>query len=60
MVPCSSVSEVKAIAMNPVRSELLAVGGDDPYARIYDRRKIKPYTYQVRFWVFLGLGLIRV
>ena len=27
--------------MSQVRNELLAVGANDPYVRIYDRRKIK-------------------
>lgn len=34
-------AEAKCLSINPVRNELLAVGANDPYARIYDRRKIK-------------------
>jgi len=33
--------EAKCVAINPVRSELLAVGANDPYIRLYDRRMIK-------------------
>ena len=38
--------EVKCIAVNEVRSEQLAVGGNDPYARVYDRRmlKVRPFV----------------
>lgn len=32
--------EVKCVAINPRRPELLAVGLNDPYARVYDRRMI--------------------
>ncbi|GAB6027757.1 WD and tetratricopeptide repeats [Chamberlinius hualienensis] len=32
--------EAKCIAVNPMRPELLAVGANDPYVRIYDRRKL--------------------
>ena len=32
--------EVKCITINPTRSELLAVGANDPYVRLYDRRMI--------------------
>jgi len=34
-------AEAKCLSINPVRNELLAVGANDPYVRIYDRRKIK-------------------
>lgn len=33
-------TEVKCVAINPRRPEFLAVGSNDPYARIYDRRMI--------------------
>lgn len=32
--------EVKCVAINPRRPELLGVGTNDPYARVYDRRMI--------------------
>jgi hypothetical protein len=31
---------------------LLAVGANDPYIRLYDRRMIKPTTVEVHFWCF--------
>lgn len=39
---CFPGAEAKCIAVNPRRSELLAVGANDVYARLYDRRMIKP------------------
>uniref|UniRef100_A0A0K8S7M9 WD and tetratricopeptide repeats protein 1 n=1 Tax=Lygus hesperus TaxID=30085 RepID=A0A0K8S7M9_LYGHE len=33
--------EAKCLSVNPLRSELIAVGANDPYIRIYDRRMIK-------------------
>jgi WD and tetratricopeptide repeats protein 1 len=33
-------SEIKCIAVNPLRPEQLAIGAHDCYARIYDRRMI--------------------
>lgn len=35
-------AEAKCIAINPLRPELLAVGANDPYVRLYDRRMISP------------------
>ncbi|KFM60247.1 WD and tetratricopeptide repeats protein 1, partial [Stegodyphus mimosarum] len=35
-------AEAKCIAINPLKPELLAVGANDPYVRLYDRRMIKP------------------
>ena len=43
-------AEAKCLAINPQRPELLAVGANDPYIRLYDRRMIKPTTVEVRFW----------
>ncbi|KAG8198426.1 hypothetical protein JTE90_021667 [Oedothorax gibbosus] len=34
--------EAKCIAINASKPELLAVGANDPYVRLYDRRMIKP------------------
>ncbi|XP_037949553.1 WD and tetratricopeptide repeats protein 1-like [Teleopsis dalmanni] len=34
-------AEAKCLAINPLRTEFLAVGANDPYARIYDRRMIR-------------------
>ncbi|XP_063241067.1 WD and tetratricopeptide repeats protein 1 [Bacillus rossius redtenbacheri] len=39
-------AEAKCLAINPRRPELLAVGANDPYVRVYDRRMIKPTTVQ--------------
>lgn len=33
-------AEVKCIAVNPTKPELIAVGANDPYLRIFDRRKL--------------------
>ncbi|KAF6205167.1 hypothetical protein GE061_019334 [Apolygus lucorum] len=33
--------EAKCLSVNPLRSDLIAVGANDPYIRIYDRRMIK-------------------
>uniref|UniRef100_A0A182JVP5 WD and tetratricopeptide repeats protein 1 n=1 Tax=Anopheles christyi TaxID=43041 RepID=A0A182JVP5_9DIPT len=38
----SSSPEVKCIAINPQRPELLAIGANDIYTRLYDRRMISP------------------
>ncbi|XP_066994576.2 WD and tetratricopeptide repeats protein 1 [Anabrus simplex] len=39
-------AEAKCLAINPQRPELLAVGANDPYIRLYDRRMIKPTTIE--------------
>lgn len=36
-----AISEVKCLAVNPRRPELLAIGANDDFARLYDRRNIK-------------------
>jgi len=45
-------AEAKCLAINPQRPELLAVGANDPYIRLYDRRMIKPTTVEVHFWCY--------
>ncbi|GBP15778.1 Trypsin-1 [Eumeta japonica] len=35
-------AEAKCLAVNPIRTEYIAVGANDPYARLYDRRMLKP------------------
>jgi hypothetical protein len=35
-----SHAEVKCLSINPLRPELLAVGANDPYVRLYDRRML--------------------
>ncbi|XP_054722038.1 WD and tetratricopeptide repeats protein 1-like [Uloborus diversus] len=37
-------AEAKCVTINPMRPELLAVGANDPFVRLYDRRMIKPTT----------------
>lgn len=34
-------AEAKCLAINPTQPEMLAVGANDPYVRIYDRRMIR-------------------
>ena len=34
-------AEAKCLAINPLRPEMLAVGANDPYVRLYDRRMLK-------------------
>ena len=33
-------AEAKCLAINPVRPEQMAVGANDPYVRLYDRRML--------------------
>jgi WD and tetratricopeptide repeat-containing protein 1 len=40
-------AEAKCLAVSPTRPELLAIGANDPYVRLYDRRMIKTTTVQV-------------
>ena len=37
-----SHAEAKCIAVNPTRPEYLAVGANDPFVRMYDRRMLAP------------------
>ena len=39
--------ECKCLAIDPFRPELLAVGANDPFVRVYDRRMIKPTIMKV-------------
>lgn len=50
-------SEPKCIAINPRRPEQLAVGANDPYARLYDRRmitleKVCGKLFRMQFYYF--------
>ena len=38
---CGPGSEAKCVAVCPSRPDLLAVGANDPYVRVYDRRMIR-------------------
>ena len=40
MIQVGGSAEVKCISVCPSRTELVAVGANDPYVRIYDRRMI--------------------
>ncbi|GIY84486.1 WD and tetratricopeptide repeats protein 1 [Caerostris extrusa] len=40
-------AEAKCIAINPLQPELLAVGANDPYVRLYDRRMIRSNITEV-------------
>ncbi|XP_006814387.1 WD and tetratricopeptide repeats protein 1-like, partial [Saccoglossus kowalevskii] len=40
-------AEAKCLSVNPLRPELLAVGANDPYVRLYDTRMLSPHS--VRF-----------
>lgn len=40
------LAEAKCMAVNPVRAELLAVGANDPFVRLYDRRMMGLTTVQ--------------
>lgn len=40
------LAEAKCLAINPMRPELLAIGANDPYIRLYDRRMIRPITVE--------------
>lgn len=34
-------AEAKCLSLNPVRPEIIAIGANDPFVRLYDRRMIK-------------------
>ncbi|CAH8661516.1 WD and tetratricopeptide repeat protein, variant 2 [Schistosoma haematobium] len=38
-------AEAKCIAVNPLKSELVAIGGNEPFVRMFDRRKLTLSTY---------------
>ncbi|KAB0795042.1 hypothetical protein PPYR_04829 [Photinus pyralis] len=46
-VDLSYTSEVKCIAVNPVRSHLIAIGANDCFIRLFDRRMVKTSTYRI-------------
>ncbi len=41
--------EAKCLSINPIYTNYLAVGGSDPYVRMYDRRKLNPTVIKVSF-----------
>ncbi|CAL1543216.1 unnamed protein product [Lymnaea stagnalis] len=40
-------AEAKCLAINPIRPEMLAVGANDPYVRVYDRRMLSCSSMQI-------------
>lgn len=40
-------AEAKCLAINPTRTHLVAVGANDCYVRVYDRRMVKVTPYRV-------------
>ncbi len=40
-------TQAKCLAINPVMPEYMAVGGNDPFVRMYDRRNLKPHIIEV-------------
>ncbi|KAI8740901.1 WD and tetratricopeptide repeats protein 1 [Biomphalaria glabrata] len=40
-------AEAKCLAINPLRPEMLAVGANDPYVRMYDRRMLNLCSMQI-------------
>lgn len=55
-----ALAEGKCIAINPLRTEMLAVGANDPYVRLYDRRMIKLATDHVIFSSFFFSRFISI
>jgi len=46
-------AEAKCLAINPTRPELLAVGANDPYVRLYDRRMITTTAVPVNYLIII-------
>lgn len=44
---CGTNIEAKCIAINPMRPEWLAVGANDPFIRLYDRRMLSVSRFKV-------------
>lgn len=49
--------EAKCINVNPRRPELIAVGANDPYVRMYDRRMIKLSNVRLTVYLFSELNI---
>ncbi|KAH8865113.1 WD and tetratricopeptide repeats protein 1 [Schistosoma japonicum] len=41
----NAFAEAKCIAINPLKSELVAIGGNEPFVRMFDRRKLTLSTF---------------
>lgn len=46
-IDLSYTSELKCIAVNPTKPQYIAVGANDCYVRLYDRRMVKTTNYRV-------------
>ncbi|GFR72219.1 WD and tetratricopeptide repeats protein 1 [Elysia marginata] len=42
----SHYAEAKCLAINPVRPEMLAIGANDPYVRVFDRRMLNCSSFR--------------
>lgn len=49
--------EAKALAINRVCTNLLAVAANDAFVRVYDRRMLSPGTMQWRLWYWRVCGI---
>lgn len=48
-VDLSYTSEVKCIAINPTKPHYVAIGVDDCFIRVYDRRMVRTSPYRVSY-----------
>lgn len=46
LIDLSRGSEVKCISVHPTKPHYIAIGANDCYIRLYDRRKLKPFAIQ--------------
>ncbi|EDO29936.1 predicted protein [Nematostella vectensis] len=47
-VHSSALAEPKCIAINPLRPNMMAIGCNDPFVRIYDHRMLAKYNLDIR------------
>lgn len=47
LVDLSYTNELKCIAVNPMEPNYFAIGANDPFVRLFDRRLIKNRRYKV-------------
>lgn len=52
-----SATEAKCLAINPRRTEYLAVGANDPFARVFDRRKLPSNAGDGMYSICLPLSI---
>lgn len=48
-IDLSFTSEIKCLEVNPTKPQYIAVGANDCFVRMYDRRMVKTTNYRVRF-----------